>query len=131
MRASLTNVVAIFAVASASVLSTGCAVAVDNTSSVTPVAGAPQLPPLADDAKVTVFSSEAEVKVPFTPIALVHYVNPGKGRVLVMGDVIPALQSRARSVGANAFIVDHQETVASGVVSRGLDVSGRAVKIAD
>jgi hypothetical protein len=109
----------------------GCTMRADSISTVTPVAGAPQLAPLADDAKVTIFSSEAEVHVPFTPVALIHYANPGKGRILVMGDVIPALQSRARVVGANAFIIDHQEQTASGVVSRGLDVSGRAVHIAE
>jgi hypothetical protein len=106
-----------------------CAMKVDYQSNVIPISGAPVLPPLADDAKVTVFATQAECKVPFTPIAMIHYTNPGKGHQLTSADAIAPLQSRARSVGANAVIIDHEEETASGIVSRGIDVTGRAVKI--
>jgi len=108
-----------------------CAVKLEFRSIATPIAGAPTLPPLANDAKVTVFQSEAECKVPFTPIATIHYTNPGKMQRLTSADAILPLQTLARGVGANAVIIDHEEATASGVVSRGIDAEARAVKIHD
>jgi hypothetical protein len=95
---------------------------------ITPV-GAHTYPPLATDAAVQVFPTEKEAPGGFEVIGLIDYVNPGKYQVLSLKDVLPAVLDKARSVGANGVIIDGTDVVKSGIVSSGLHVRARAVRV--
>jgi hypothetical protein len=72
--------------------------------------------------------SDRDVKVPFTVVGTIHHYDIGKYQRLDLNDVLPILKDKARSLGANGVIIDKQETVISGIFSRGIDVSARAIK---
>lgn len=85
---------------------------------------------LASDTAVTVFASEADVQGKFTTLAIMNHHDAGKYQNLTLEDAIPALKAKARSVGANGLIIDHQAQVISGLVSRGIEVRARAIRFA-
>lgn len=106
----------------ASLALTGCV-----STTVIPTATSPvqKLPSTQD---VSIFSTESEVRVPFTVVGTIHHVDPGKFQRLELNDVIPVLKEKARSIGANGVIVDKQEQTVSGIFSRGIDVTARVIK---
>jgi hypothetical protein len=88
-----------------------------------PIAAAPSA------SEVLVFSQESEIKTPFITVGLINYNNPGKYQILTLEDAIPDLKIQARSVGANAIIIDQSAPVKSGLISTGITVKARAIKI--
>jgi len=84
--------------------------------------------PLAATQDVSVYMSDRDVKVPFTVVGAIHHYDIGKYQRLDLNDVLPILKDKARSLGANGVIIDKQEAVVSGIFSRGIDVSARAIK---
>jgi hypothetical protein len=97
-------------------------------SSVTPV-GRERFPALAPTEDVVVYTAETEVGRPFKVVGLLSYTNPGKYQILTLEDAIPALKEKARSAGANALIIDRSEPVKSGLISTGISVTGRAIRV--
>jgi len=83
---------------------------------------------LTENAPVAVFAKDSDVGCAIEPLALLHRHDMGKYQSLTLDDALPALKSQARSVGADALIIDKSESVISGVVSRGIDVEARAVR---
>ena len=75
------------------------------------------------------FSSEAEVKQPSEPVAIISYINPGKYQVLTLQDAIPELKRKARGVGANAIIIEQTRETKSGIISTGVAVTARAIRV--
>lgn len=97
-------------------------------SSVTPI-GSKTYQPLPDTANVLVFSNESDVHNPFVVVGIVSYTNPGKYQVLTLSSAMPKLKARARSVGANGIIIDQIIPIRSGLISTGISVRGRAIRI--
>jgi hypothetical protein len=96
---------------------------------VTPL-GSAHYAPLPASQDVQVFSSEAEVKQPFEPVAIISYTNPGKYQVLTLQDAIPELKQKAREVGANAIIIEQTRETKSGLISTGVAVNARTIRVA-
>jgi hypothetical protein len=101
----------------------GCA-----SSSVQPV-GTANYAPLPANAPVIVFTTENQIKQPFEVIGLISYDNPGKYQVLNLGDAIEPLKQKAREVGGNAIIIDKSQPVKSGIISTGIYVEARAIRL--
>lgn len=97
-------------------------------SSVTLV-GSKHYDPLADSAPVAVFSQASDAPKGFEVVAMIHYKNPGKYQSVTLDEAMPDLKSKARSVGADGIIIDHYEEIASGIVSRGIEVQARAIRL--
>lgn len=95
--------------------------------SATPVGGQ-VFAPLPATQTIIVFSREADVQGPFEVLAIIDYNNPGKYQVLSLGDAVPTLKDEARSVGANALIIDEANPVKSGIISTGIHVLARAIR---
>lgn len=108
----------------------GLSIAACAHSSLTPV-GRDRFSPLAPTDDVLVYTAETEVGRPFKVVGLLSYTNPGKYQVLTLEDAIPALKEKARSAGANAIIIDRSEPLKSGLISTGISVTGRAIRIED
>ena len=53
----------------------------------------------------------------------------GVEQVLTLQDALPALEDKARAVGANAIIIDSYQPVKSGIISTGYSVQARAVRV--
>ena len=87
-----------------------------------------QVQPLSATQDVYVFLLESDVKVPFTVVGTIHHFDLGKYQRRDLNSVIPVLKDKARSLGANGVIIDKQEPVISGIFSRGIEVSARAIK---
>lgn len=101
----------------------GCA-----SSSVTRTGSEP-LAAIPATADVLVFSQESEIKVPFKTLGIINYNNPGKFQILTLEKAIPNLKEQARSIGANAIVIDKSAPVKSGLISTGITVTARAIKI--
>ncbi|GAG16876.1 unnamed protein product, partial [marine sediment metagenome] len=101
----------------------GCA-----STSVTPV-GNHLYSPLPSSYAVLVFSREGDVIQPFEVVAIISYTNPGKYQVLTLDDAVPKLKEKARSVGANAIIIDESRPIKSGLISTGIAVTARAIVV--
>lgn len=102
---------------------TGCA----STTTVIPTSNS-RLQALPATQDIPVFLQESEVKVPFTVVGLIQHSNPGKYQRLTLDDAIPVLQGEARSLGGNGVVVDRHERIISGTISRGIEVSARAIR---
>jgi hypothetical protein len=85
--------------------------------------------PLPENTEVTVFRHESEVGRPFKVQGIVSYTNPGKYRVMTLGDAMDDLKDRARKLGGNGLIIDEWHTVKSGIISTGIAVSARAIRL--
>lgn len=105
------------------ILAMGCA-----SSSVTRVGSEP-LAATAPTSEISVFSQESEVKTPFKILGIINYNNPGKFQILTLEDAMPNLKDQARSIGANAIIIDKSAPVKSGYISTGITVTARAIKV--
>ena len=87
--------------------------------------------PLPTDAPVAVYFDERAVGRPFEIVGEVEVDNPGKYQILTVRDAVPDLCARARSLGANAIIIDSAQPVKSGIISTGVYARARAVRIPD
>jgi hypothetical protein len=85
--------------------------------------------PIPATQEVLVFTSDADVGSPFHVAALLTYDNPGKYRILTIENAIPDLQDQAREVGADALIIDQVAAVKSGIISTGIHVTARAIRL--
>ena len=86
-------------------------------------------PPLAPGADVAIFTAESQIKGPFELVAKISYMDPGKFAVLSLKDAFEPLKAKAREIGANGVIIDHSETLISGIISRGISVEARAIHL--
>lgn len=92
-----------------------------------PAVGSPDSPARISNG-ITFFSSEAEVRKPFTVVGTIYYMDPGEYKRLKFDDIVPVLAAKTKALGANGMIIDIQEPVLSGFYERGIEVSGRAIK---
>lgn len=107
----------------AAVLAGGCA-------STTPI-GTAHYDALPKGTEVLVYDDESEVGAPFEPVAIIDYSNPGKYQILSLDDAIPTLKSRARAVGANGLIIEEHHATKSGIISTGISVRARAIRVGE
>ena len=98
------------------------------SSSVIPT-GDHSYPALAGNAPVNVYASEKNVPAGFEVVGIIDYMNPGKYQVLSLQDATPELQAKARTVGANGVVVDGMDPVKSGILSTGIHVRARAIRV--
>jgi hypothetical protein len=87
--------------------------------------------PLPSDAPVAVYFDERAIGRPFEIVGEVEVDNPGKYQILTVNDAVPELSARARSLGANAIIIDSSAPVKSGIISTGVYARARAVRVLD
>jgi hypothetical protein len=120
MKASRLHVLSLAAICMA-----GCV-----ASSLTPV-GTTAYHPLPAEADVTVFSADSDIHEPFEVVGIIDYANPGKYQLLTLADALPTLLDKARSAGANGIIIDRLDSIRSGLISTGIAVRARAVRLAD
>jgi hypothetical protein len=85
--------------------------------------------PLPETAKVVVFTQASQITGPYEEIGIISYTNPGKYRVMTLGDAIEDLKEKAREVGANAIIIDKSQPIKSGIISTGISVEARAIRL--
>jgi hypothetical protein len=98
------------------------------TTSVTKT-GTLDYPQLEPNEEVSVFTAEDQIKSPFDVVGTVSYNNPGKHRNLTPKAAIKPLKAKARLVGGNAIIIDTSRPVKSGIVSTGIHVEARAIRL--
>lgn len=106
-------------------LCSGCA------SSSVQVIGTSSYAPLPSNAPVIVYTDDNQIKTPFDVIGVISYTDPGKYQVLTLGDAIEPLKKKAREIGANAIIIGQSQAIKSGIISTGITVEARAIKVAD
>ena len=85
--------------------------------------------PAPASADVVVFTADSQIKEPFEVVGLISYDNPGKYQVLNVGDAIEPLKQKTREVAANAIIIDKSQPVKSGIISTGIYVEARALRL--
>lgn len=78
--------------------------------------------------QVRVFRQDSEVGKPFTTVGKIDYSDPGKFQNLTVYHVLPVIKERAAAIGGNGVIIDREEVIYSGIISRGVDVTARAIK---
>ncbi len=110
-------------VLSVSLLASACA------SSTVSKVGTASYAPLAPAIDVAIFTDESQVKQPYEVVANISYADPGKYANLTLTNAFEPLKAKAREVGANGVIIDHSETIVSGIISRGIAVDGRAIRL--
>ena len=98
------------------------------SSSVTKI-GTSDYPPLEPNEEVSVYTAEDQIKQPFDVVGIISYDNPGKYRILTLGAAIEPLKAKARLVGGNAIIIDKSHPVKSGIISTGIYVEARAIRL--
>jgi hypothetical protein len=76
-----------------------------------------------------VFTDPSQIRQPYEVVGIISYDNPGKFRVLTLGDAIESLKEKAREAGANAIIIDKSQPVKSGIISTGIYVEARAIRL--
>ena len=84
---------------------------------------------LDEGTEVAVFTSEGQVKEPYEVVGVISHNDPGKYHIRSLGDAIPALKEKAREIGANGIIIDKSQPVKSGIVSTGIYVEARAIRL--
>jgi hypothetical protein len=81
------------------------------------------------DRSIVGFTRASQVKEPYEVVGIISYDNPGKYQVLSLGDAIEPLKTKAREIGANGIIIDKSQPVKSGLISTGIYVEARAIRI--
>ncbi|HEX3343004.1 MAG TPA: hypothetical protein VHS09_00475 [Polyangiaceae bacterium] len=87
--------------------------------------------PLPPSEPVAVYFDERAVGRPFEIVGEVEVDNPGKYHILTVKDAVPELCARARTLGANAILIDSAQPVKSGIISTGIYARARAIRLAD
>jgi hypothetical protein len=85
--------------------------------------------PLAPGAEVAVYTAESQIKQPFEVVGVISYDNPGKYRIMNLGDSMDRLKEEARAVGGNGIIIDKSHPIKSGIISTGIYVEARAIRV--
>jgi hypothetical protein len=91
--------------------------------------GQSEYPPLAENEKVIVFTSDSQIKGQYEVIGIISYNNPGKYQVLTLEAAMEPLKEKARQLGANAIVIDKSQPVKSGIISTGIYVEARALRL--
>lgn len=91
--------------------------------------GTAAYPPLPPGVEVAVFTAADQIKAPYEVIGPISYTDPGKYEILATSNAIEPLKARARAVGGNAIIIDKSEPVKSGIVTTGIAVEARALRL--
>jgi hypothetical protein len=76
------------------------------------------------------FTAESQIGQPFELVANISYTDPGKYAIKSLSNSFEPLKARAREVGANGVIIDNSSQVISGIISRGISVDARAIRLA-
>jgi hypothetical protein len=84
---------------------------------------------LPQDSEVLVYTDDTQIKGPFEVVGFISYTNPGKYQVLTVGDAIEPLKVKAREVGGNGIIVGQSQAIKSGLISTGVTVTARAIRV--
>lgn len=106
----------------AGLLLSGCSTSVQRI-------GAASYPSLPQNADVLVFTAQNQIHQPFEVVGVISHSNAGKYQILTLTDAIEPLKTKAREVGANAVIIDKSEPVKSGLISTGIYVEARAIRL--
>ena len=85
--------------------------------------------PLPQDSEVLVYTDESQIKGSFEVVGFISYTNPGKYQVLTVGDAIEPLKVKAREVGGNGIIIGQSQAIKSGLISTGVTVTARAIRV--
>jgi len=95
--------------------------------------GTRQYDPLPESARVVVYSAPSQVKRSYEVVAKLSHSNPCQLHVhrCDVKDAIAPLSVKAREVGANAIIIDRQETVKTSPLTTGVEVEARAIRLAE
>lgn len=80
-----------------------------------------------DDVKV--YMSENDVPTDYEVIAEIKDYDWGFLQRLTFNDSIPNLKKQAIKLHADAIIIEKNEVVYSGIVTRGYDITAKAVKL--
>ena len=88
-------------------------------------------PALSANTPVAVYMKESDIHEQFEIIGAFGAYDLGKWQVLTMEDALPTLKAKARSIGANAIIIDDYQPVKSGIVSTGYSVPARGVRLSE
>lgn len=91
--------------------------------------GSASYAPIPANADVVVFTADNQIKEPFEVIGVISYDDPGKYQILSLGDAIEPLKRKAREIGANGIIIDRSQPVKSGIISTGIYVEARAIRL--
>ncbi len=91
--------------------------------------GATEYEPLEPDAKVRVFLAESDVQQPFTVVAVIRSTRKEKGQTPELEDMLPEIERKARTVGADGLIIDSRDPVRGSILTMGLTVSARAIRL--
>ena len=86
-------------------------------------------PALSADTPVAVYMKESDIHGQYEGIGAFGAMDLGKWQVLTMEDALPTLKEKARSIGANAIIIDEYQAVKSGIISTGYSVRARGVRL--
>jgi len=101
----------------------GCA------SSSVQVIGTASYAPLPANTAVLVYTDDSQIKGSFEVIGVISYTDPGKYQVLNLGDAMEPLKAKARQIGGNAIIIGQSQAIKSGIISTGITVEARAVRV--
>ena len=91
--------------------------------------GTGKYPALAPAAEVAVYTAESQITEPFEVVGVISYDNPGKYRIMDLGDAMERLKEEARSVGGNGIVIDKSHPIKSGIISTGIYVESRAIRL--
>ena len=85
--------------------------------------------PLADNENVVVFTAADQIKGKYEVVGIISYNNAGKYQILTLESAIEPMKAQARALGANAIIIDKSQPVKSGIISTGMYVEARAIRL--
>lgn len=85
--------------------------------------------PVANNENVIVFTADDQIKGKYEVVGIISYNNPGKYQVLTLESAIEPLKTQARALGANAIVIDKSQPVKSGIISTGIYVEARAIRL--
>jgi hypothetical protein len=88
-------------------------------------------PPLPPTVEVAVFTTADQIKQPYEVIGPVSYTDPGKYEMTALSNAIEPLKAKARAIGGNGVIIDKSDPVKSGIVTTGIAVDARAIRLTD
>ena len=86
-------------------------------------------PRLNNNENVLLFTADNQIKDKYEVIGIISYNDPGKYQILTLADAIGPLKKMARWIGANAIIIDKSQPVKSGIISTGIYVEARAIRL--
>jgi hypothetical protein len=79
--------------------------------------------------EVAVFTAADQIKEAYEVIGPISYTDPGKYEMEAVSNAVEPLKAKARAIGGNGIIVDDTEPVKSGIVTIGIAVKARAIRL--